>query len=56
MSTRKNVILPAGIKSIGITGKGRSFIEEYVNTLPEVTEEDILEGKCDGRTIMSFEL
>jgi hypothetical protein len=100
MSTRKNVILPPGVKSIGdildsaefkkfiqlqqekqktqersssiknffgiptgknlilseITGKGRSFIEEYVNTLPEVTDEDWQNGKCDGRTIMFLEL
>lgn len=33
-----------------------SFIEEYVNTLPEVTDEDWQSGKCDGRTIMFLEI
>lgn len=36
--------------------QGRSLIGEYINTLPEVTEEDMMSGKCDGRTIMSYEL
>ena len=48
--TGKNIILSE------ITGKGRSFIEEYINTLPEVTDEDWQSGKCDGRTIMFLEL
>lgn len=37
--------------SIIVGGVGRSYISEYLESLPEVTMDDIRVGKCDGHLI-----
>lgn len=39
---------------IGYGGTGRSFVNEYINTLPDISLEELDSGKANGRYVMAF--
>lgn len=49
----KTTLLPNG--GFVVSGTGRSYLMEYVNTLPEITEEELYSGKAEGRHVMAFQ-